>query len=183
MVKVLSSTWMLSATFVSVLWSFVAGKQKYVPIRQAGFRTSDNESWRNVRCFWTTDFFFNKIPYKFIIYNMELIQWNYKDHPRDQQCMLILIHRWSLYTSSITWKGYHWGPVQCGLYKQVVLYTGGLQSRFGCIYFGAQALFLFLELYPVSTVTKYTVHRFFYLAAHRYGCQALTIRNGCLQQR
>ncbi len=44
----------------------------------------------------------------------------YKDHPRVQQNE-VLIHRWSLYAGSITQKVYPWGPVKCGLYKQVVL--------------------------------------------------------------
>ncbi len=44
----------------------------------------------------------------------------YKDHPRDQQ-NVVLIRRWSLYAGSIPWKVYPWGPVICGLYKQVVL--------------------------------------------------------------
>ena len=43
----------------------------------------------------------------------------YKDHPRDQQSM-VLIHRWSCYASAITWKVYPWGPGKCGLYRQVV---------------------------------------------------------------
>ena len=43
----------------------------------------------------------------------------YKDHPRDQQTV-VLIHRWSLYAGSITWKVYPWGLVKCSLYKQVV---------------------------------------------------------------
>ncbi len=52
----------------------------------------------------------------------------YKDHPRDQQ-NVVLIHRWSLYAGSITWKGYTWGPVNCGLYKQVVfIYRWSLEQ-------------------------------------------------------
>ncbi len=47
----------------------------------------------------------------------------YKDHPRDQQ-NVVLIHRWSLYAGSITWEVYPWGPVKCGLYKQVVFRRG-----------------------------------------------------------
>ncbi len=43
----------------------------------------------------------------------------YKDHPRDQE-NVVFIHRWSLYAGSIKWKVYTWGPVKCGLYKQVV---------------------------------------------------------------
>ncbi len=43
----------------------------------------------------------------------------YKDHPRGQHSV-VLIHRWSLYVGSIQWKVYHWGPVKCGLYIQVV---------------------------------------------------------------
>ena len=43
----------------------------------------------------------------------------YKDYPRDQQ-NVVPIHRWSLYAGSIAWKIYTWGPVKCGLYKQVV---------------------------------------------------------------
>ncbi len=43
----------------------------------------------------------------------------YKDHPRDQQNM-VLIHRWSLYTGSISWTVYTSGLLKCGLYKQVV---------------------------------------------------------------
>ncbi len=33
---------------------------------------------------------------------------------------MVLIHRWSLYVGSITWKVYPLGPVKCGLYKHVV---------------------------------------------------------------
>ncbi len=43
----------------------------------------------------------------------------YKAHPRDLE-IVVLIHRWSLYTGSITWKVYPWRCVKCGLYKQVV---------------------------------------------------------------
>ena len=42
-----------------------------------------------------------------------------KDHPRDQP-NVVLIHRWSLYADSITWKVYPWGPVNYGIYMQVV---------------------------------------------------------------
>ncbi len=42
-----------------------------------------------------------------------------KDHPRDQQ-NVVHTHRWSLYSGLIPWKLYPWGPVNCGLYKQVV---------------------------------------------------------------
>ena len=37
---------------------------------------------------------------------------------------MVLIHRWSLYAGSITWKVYLWGFVKCGLYKQVVFRAG-----------------------------------------------------------
>ncbi len=47
----------------------------------------------------------------------------YKDHPWDQQDV-VLIHRWSLYAGSTTWIVYHWRPVKCGLYKQVVSGAG-----------------------------------------------------------
>ncbi len=47
----------------------------------------------------------------------------YKDHPGDQQ-NVVLIHKWSLYTGSITWKVYHWGPVV--FISRWSLYTGGL---------------------------------------------------------
>ncbi len=43
----------------------------------------------------------------------------YKDHYRDQQ-NTALIHTWSLYAGSLILKVYPWGPVKCGLYKQVV---------------------------------------------------------------
>ncbi len=46
----------------------------------------------------------------------------YKDNPKDQETV-VLVHRWSLYAGSITGEVYHWGPVNCGLYKQV---PGGL---------------------------------------------------------
>ncbi len=50
------------------------------------------------------------------------------DHHRDQQ-NVVLIHRWSLYAGSITWKEYTWGPVICGLYKQVVfIYRWSLEQ-------------------------------------------------------
>ncbi len=52
----------------------------------------------------------------------------YKDHPRDQQ-NAVLIHRWSLYTGSITWEVYPCWPVKCGLYKQVVfIYRWSLEQ-------------------------------------------------------
>ncbi len=44
----------------------------------------------------------------------------YKDHPRDQINMA-LIHKWSLYLGSLILEVYPWGPVKCGLYKQVVI--------------------------------------------------------------
>ena len=53
-------------------------------------------------------------------YTVKLV---YKDHPRDQQ-NIVLIHRWSLYTGSITWTVYTWGLLTCGLYKQVVFRAG-----------------------------------------------------------
>ncbi len=46
-----------------------------------------------------------------------------KDHPRDQH-NVVLTHRWSLDTGSITWKIYLWGPIKCGLYMQVVVGAG-----------------------------------------------------------
>ncbi len=52
----------------------------------------------------------------------------YKDHSRDQQDMA-LIHRWPLYAGSTTWKVYPCGPVNCGLYKQVVfMYRWSLEQ-------------------------------------------------------
>ncbi len=33
---------------------------------------------------------------------------------------MVVIHRWSLYAAAIAWEVYTWGPVKCGLYKQVV---------------------------------------------------------------
>ncbi len=52
----------------------------------------------------------------------------FKDHPRDQQ-NVVLIHRWFLYAGSMTWKVYAWGPVKCGLYKQVVfIYRWSLEQ-------------------------------------------------------
>ena len=54
-----------------------------------------------------------------IFRHLDTVNLVYKDHPRDQQYM-VLIYRWPLYAGSITWKGYPWGPVQWGLYKQVV---------------------------------------------------------------
>ncbi len=61
----------------------------------------------------------------------------YKDHPRDQQ-NVVLMHRWSLYAGSITWKLYiallirttfYSGPVKCGPYKQVVfIYRWSLEQ-------------------------------------------------------
>ena len=47
----------------------------------------------------------------------------YKDHPRDQQ-NAVLIHRWSLYAGSATWKVHPRGAAKCGLYKQVVFKAG-----------------------------------------------------------
>ena len=50
------------------------------------------------------------------------------DHPKGQQ-NVVLTHRWSLYTGSITWKVYPWEPVKCGLYKQVVfIYRWSLEQ-------------------------------------------------------
>ena len=52
----------------------------------------------------------------------------YKDHPMHQQDM-VLIQRWSLYAGSITLTVYLWGPVKCGLYKQVVfIYRWSLEQ-------------------------------------------------------
>ena len=51
-----------------------------------------------------------------ILYTVKLV---HKHHPRDQQSV-VLIHRWSLYAISKTWKINSWGPVKCGLYKKVV---------------------------------------------------------------
>ncbi len=62
---------------------------------------------------------------KLVAFRNTTVKLVYKDHPKDQQNM-VLIHGWSLYAGSIAWKVYPWGPVKCGLYKQVVLYTGGL---------------------------------------------------------
>ena len=45
----------------------------------------------------------------------------YKDHSRDQPNVVLHIHRWSLYTGSISCKVYCWGPIKCGLYKEVVI--------------------------------------------------------------
>ncbi len=47
----------------------------------------------------------------------------YKDHPGAQHSV-VLIHRWSLYAGSVTWKIYPWEPLKCGLYKQVVFVYG-----------------------------------------------------------
>ncbi len=49
----------------------------------------------------------------------------YKDHHWDQKISVILIHRWSLYASSITWKVYTWGP-NVMFISRWSLYTGGL---------------------------------------------------------
>ena len=54
----------------------------------------------------------------------------YKDQYRDQQ-NVTLIHRWSLHAGSIAWNVYTWGPVQCGLYKQmqmVLIYRWSLDQ-------------------------------------------------------
>ncbi len=51
------------------------------------------------------------------------VKFVYKDHPRDQQNM-VLIHRWSLYAGSIAWKLYSCGLVKRSLYKQVVFRPG-----------------------------------------------------------
>ncbi len=51
-----------------------------------------------------------------------------EDHLSDQQHVLP-IHRWSLYTGSITWKVYTGGPTKCGLYKEVVfIYRWSLEQ-------------------------------------------------------
>ncbi len=51
----------------------------------------------------------------------------YEDHPRDQK--MVLMHRWSLYTGSITLKVYPCGLVKCGLYKHVVfIYRWSLEQ-------------------------------------------------------
>ncbi len=61
-----------------------------------------------------------------LLYTVKLV---YKDHGRDQQ-NVVLIHRWSLCTGSVTWKAYPEGPVKMqslwtgGLYTQVVLRAG-----------------------------------------------------------
>ncbi len=57
-----------------------------------------------------------------------------KDHPRDQQ-NVVLIHRWSIYAGSVTFKLYPWGPVKCGLYKQVIfIYRLSLEQVWLCTY-------------------------------------------------
>ena len=50
-----------------------------------------------------------------------------KDHPRDQK-NVVLIHRWSFYEGSITWKVYPWGATykMWSLQVGIFLYTGGL---------------------------------------------------------
>ncbi len=74
----------------------------------------------------------------------------YKDHPRDQQ-NVVLIHRWSLYADSIAWKVYPWGPVKCGLYKQVVfIYRWSLEQ----VWLYREARFV---LGPHYFCTSYTV--------------------------
>ena len=40
-----------------------------------------------------------------------------KDHPRNQQN--VALYTFGLYPGSIAWKVYTWGPVKCGLYKQL----------------------------------------------------------------
>ncbi len=45
-------------------------------------------------------------------------------------CGPYTVHRWSLYTDSITWKLYFWGPVKCGLYKQLIfIYRWSLRAE------------------------------------------------------
>ncbi len=43
----------------------------------------------------------------YFIYTVKLV---YKDHPRDEE-NVVVIHRWSLYAGSITWKVYPSEPV------------------------------------------------------------------------
>ncbi len=47
----------------------------------------------------------------------------YKDYLGDHH-NVVLIHRWSLYTGTITWKVYPWGPIKCCLYKHVIFRLG-----------------------------------------------------------
>ncbi len=68
------------------------------------------------------------IPYHSSAWLKHTVKLVYKDRLRDQQ-NVVLIHRWSLYVGSITWKIYPWGPVQCGLYKQVVFIQVVFRAR------------------------------------------------------
>ena len=58
--------------------------------------------------------------FKTIPFASKRLKLVYKDHPRDQQTMVLLHRCFFLYISSTTWKLYSWRPVKCGLYGQVV---------------------------------------------------------------
>ncbi len=58
-------------------------------------------------------------PIIFTLWTENTLKLVYKDHSMDQ-LNVVLMHRSSLYAGSIVWKIYTWGPVKCGLYKQVV---------------------------------------------------------------
>ncbi len=65
------------------------------------------------------------------ISNRPTVKLVYKDHPRDQH-NVVLLHRWSLYTGSITRKVYLCGPMKYGLYKHglyiQVVFSAGLKG-------------------------------------------------------
>ncbi len=57
---------------------------------------------------------------KCVILKLLKVKLVFKDHPREQQ-NVVLTHRWSLYAGSVILNVLHlWGPVKCGLYNQVV---------------------------------------------------------------
>ncbi len=45
-----------------------------------------------------------------LILNLYTVKLVYTDHHGEQQ-NVVFIHRWPLYTGSVTWKVYPWGPV------------------------------------------------------------------------
>ncbi len=69
--------------------------------------------------------------FSLIIHTVKLV---YKDHDHRDQQNVVFIHGWCLYADSIAWKVYTWGPVKCGLHKQVVFIYGWSLEQVDCTY-------------------------------------------------
>ncbi len=95
----------------------------------------------------------------------------------DQQ-NVVLIHRWSLYTGSIRWKAYLWGPVKCGLYRQVVLIYRSLEEVSLYIYIVIRQRYLadliFLALRRISKFK--TIYIFHVYVLQNLRCHLILVR-------